>query len=162
MEKPSLKRYLSPKGAEAMRAELKHLSQIERPQIVEIVSWAASNGDRSENADYQYGKRRLREIDRRLRFLTKRLDEAIIVDPSQQTNRERVFFGATVCYVDENDHDHKVTLLGVDESSLERGEVSLVSPIARALMRARVGDEVTLQTPSGPVLIEITSITYPD
>ncbi|MDF7674448.1 transcription elongation factor GreB [Acetobacteraceae bacterium ESL0709] len=160
-EKPSLKQYLSPQGAERMRAELRQLSQEERPKVVEIVSWAAGNGDRSENADYQYGKRRLREIDRRLRFLTKRLDDAIIIDPAAQTNREQVFFGATVRYVDEEDREHEVTLLGVDEAALERGEVSLVSPVARALMRARVGDEVTLQTPSGPLLIEVLSIRYP-
>ncbi len=160
-EKIALHRYLSPRGAETMRQELKHLTQKERPQVVEVVSWAASNGDRSENADYQYGKRRLREIDRRLRFLTKRLDQAVIVDPAAQTNRERVFFGATVCYADEEDRHTTVTILGVDEAELTRGEVSLQSPIARALMKARVGDEVTLHTPSGPVLVEVISITYP-
>ncbi|MEJ5154793.1 transcription elongation factor GreB [Gluconobacter wancherniae] len=156
-----LSRYLSPRGAAVMRAELLELAQKERPKIVEIVSWAASNGDRSENADYQYGKRRLREIDRRMRFLGKRLENAIIVDPSRQTVRDRVFFGATVSYLDEHDDEQTVTILGVDESDLIRGEVSLVSPIARALMRTRVRDEVILQTPGGPVEIEITKITYP-
>ncbi|TPW36709.1 transcription elongation factor GreB [Oecophyllibacter saccharovorans] len=158
---PALNRYLSPKGAETLRQELRHLSRVERPQVVEVVSWAAGNGDRSENADYQYGKKRLREIDRRLRFLTKRLENAIIVDPSAQTSRDRVFFGATVCYADEDDRRFTVTILGVDEAEFERGEVSLVSPVARALMRARVGDEVSLHTPSGPVPIEIFSISYP-
>lgn len=159
--KPALNRYISPQGAEVLRQELKHLAQVERPQVVEVVSWAAGNGDRSENADYQYGKKRLREIDRRLRFLTKRLENAIIVDPAAQTTRDRVFFGATVCYADEDDRRFTVTILGVDEAEFQRGEVSLVSPVARALMRARVGDEVTLRTPSGPMLIEILSISYP-
>ncbi|MBS1049195.1 transcription elongation factor GreB [Gluconobacter japonicus] len=161
-EKTPLSHYLSPKGAAVMRAELKELAQKERPRIVEIVSWAAGNGDRSENADYQYGKRRLREIDRRLRFLGKRLENAVIVDPAAQMTRDRVFFGATVTYVDEDDTEHTVTILGVDESDLVRGEVSLISPIARALMRTRVGDVAMLQTPRGPVEIEILKITYPD
>lgn len=159
--KPALNRYISPRGAASLRAELRQLAQTERPQIVEVVSWAASNGDRSENADYQYGKRRLREIDRRLRFLTKRLEEAIVVDPAAQTTRDRVFFGATVCYADEDDRRFTVTILGVDEADSQKGEVSLVSPIARALMRTRVGDEVTLWTPSGGVPIEVLSISYP-
>ncbi|QDH17558.1 transcription elongation factor GreB [Swingsia samuiensis] len=161
-EKTPLSYYLSPRGAEVMRAELKELAQKERPRIVEIVSWAASNGDRSENADYQYGKRRLREIDRRLRFLTKRLENAIIVDPASQSMRDQVFFGATVTYVDEEDQEYTVTILGVDESDFARGEVSLISPVARALMRTRVGDEVILHTPKGPVEIEILKIVYPD
>lgn len=160
-EKIALHRYLSPQGAARMRAELKELNQKERPQVVEIVSWAASNGDRSENADYQYGKRRLREIDRRIRFLTKRLDQAVIVDPAAQTNRQRVFFGATVCYADEEDRHYTVTILGVDEARLEHGEISLQAPAARALMKAAVHDEVTMHTPSGPVLVEVLSITYP-
>ncbi|MBR0559948.1 transcription elongation factor GreB [Neokomagataea anthophila] len=161
-EKTALSDYLSPQGAATMRAELKMLAQEERPRVVEIVSWAASNGDRSENADYQYGKRRLREIDRRLRFLGKRLERAVIVDPAAQTVRDRVFFGAMVTYVDEDDTEHTVTILGVDEVELTRGEVSLVSPIARALMRTRVGDVVMLQTPRGPVEIEVLRIQYPE
>ncbi|MXV36179.1 MULTISPECIES: transcription elongation factor GreB [unclassified Saccharibacter] len=160
-EKIALNRYLSPYGAALMRRELRELAQEERPKVVEVVSWAASNGDRSENADYHYGKRRLREIDRRIRFLTRRLDQAVIVDPAAQKNRDRVFFGATVCYADEEDREYKVTILGADEADLARGEVSLISPVARALMRARVEDEVTLHTPSGPMIIEVLSISYP-
>lgn len=161
-DKPALSDYLSPRGADVMRAELRQLTQTERPRVVEVVSWAAGNGDRSENADYQYGKRRLREIDRRLRFLTKRLERAVIVDPAAQTIRDRVFFGATVTYVDEGDVEQTVTILGVDESDLARGEISLVSPVARALMRTRVGDVVILQTPRGPVEIEVLKIRYPE
>lgn len=144
-----------------MRAELHALLHEERPKIVEIVSWAAGNGDRSENGDYIYGKRRLREIDRRIRFLSKRLDQAVIVDPAAQPARDRVFFGASVAYLDEEDASHTVTILGCDEADTARGEVSLVSPIARALLRSQVGDEVSLQTPGGPVMLEITAIRYP-
>lgn len=158
----SLSLYLTPSGAERMRAELRTLLHDERPKIVEIVSWAAGNGDRSENGDYIYGKRRLREIDRRVRFLSKRLEHAVIVDPKAQSIRDRVFFGASVDYVDEDDAVHHVTIAGCDEADLARGEVSLVSPVARALMRGRVGDEVTLQTPRGPAILEITAIRYPD
>ncbi|CAI9121201.1 transcription elongation factor GreB [Brytella acorum] len=160
--KPSLSHYLSPAGAARMEAELKMLCREERPRIVEIVSWAAGNGDRSENGDYIYGKRRLREIDRRIRFLSKRLEDSIIVDPAAQTTRDRVFFGATVTYVDEADSEHRVTILGCDEVDIGRGEVSLVSPIARALLRSRVGDEVTLATPGGGRAIEILEIAYPE
>ncbi|MXV44128.1 transcription elongation factor GreB [Saccharibacter sp. 17.LH.SD] len=161
-EKVALNRYISPYGAAVLRKELRELAQVERPKVVEVVSWAASNGDRSENADYQYGKKRLREIDRRLRFLTKRLDQAVVVDPAAQTQRDRVFFGATVTYIDEDDKEYTVTILGVDEADIVRGEVSLISPVARALMRARVGDEVTLHTPSGPTMIDVLSIAYPE
>ncbi|GBQ15777.1 transcription elongation factor GreB [Swaminathania salitolerans] len=160
--KPALSLYLSPRGAARMRDELNALLQIERPRIVEIVSWAAGNGDRSENGDYIYGKRRLREIDRRIRFLTRRLDNAIIVDPREQSVRDRVFFGARVRYLDEDDTLHTVTICGCDEADLSRQEISLVSPVARALMRARVGDEVSLQSPRGAVTLEIRSIDYPD
>ena len=144
-----------------MQAELKMLCHEERPKIVEIVSWAAGNGDRSENGDYIYGKRRLREIDRRIHFLSKRLDNAIIVDPAAQAVRDRVFFGATVLYVDEDDLEHRVTILGCAEADITRGQVSLVSPVARALLRTRVGDEVTLATPAGGKVIEILEIAYP-
>lgn len=158
----ALSQYLTPDGAARMREELRELMQVERPRIVEIVSWAAGNGDRSENGDYLYGKRRLREIDRRARFLGKRLEHAIIVDPKTQTTRDRVFFGAQVAYVDDNDHTHEVTIVGCDEADLTRREISLVSPVARALMRGRVGDEVNLHTPNGTVMLEILSIAYPD
>lgn len=159
--KTPLALYLTPQGAARMRDELRELMQVERPKIVEIVSWAAGNGDRSENGDYLYGKRRLREIDRRARFLSKRLEHALVIDPASQTTRDRVFFGASVSYVDEEDVTHDVTIVGCDEADLTRREISLVSPVARALMRSRVGDEVSLQTPSGPVMLEVLSITYP-
>ncbi|WP_395370307.1 transcription elongation factor GreB [Komagataeibacter diospyri] len=153
--------YITPGGIAAMREELNALLRDERPKIVEIVSWAAGNGDRSENGDYQYGKRRLREIDRRIRFLTRRIDNAIIVDPSAQPQRNRVFFGATVTYVTERDEERTVTILGVDEADMAAGQISLVSPVARALMRAGVGDEVRLVTPRGEEMIEVLAISYP-
>ncbi len=124
--------------------------------------WAAGNGDRSENGDYLYGKRRLREIDRRVRFLGKRLEIAEVVDPAAQAQRDRVFFGATVTYATERDEERTVTILGVDEADLARGEVSLHAPIARALLRARVGDVVRLHTPAGAEDIEVLAIRYPD
>lgn len=161
-ERESLANYLTPHGAARMREELRDLMQVERPKIVEIVSWAAGNGDRSENGDYLYGKRRLREIDRRARFLSKRLEHALIVDPAAQVTRDRVFFGACVTYADEDDSRHEVTIVGCDEADLTRREISLVSPVARALMRGRVGDEVSLQTPNGTVALEIMAIAYPE
>ena len=144
-----------------MRAELRGLMRDERPRIVEIVSWAAGNGDRSENGDYLYGKKRLREIDRRARFLTRRIEDAQIVDPAHQTRRDQVFFGATVTFVGDDDMARTVTIVGVDEARSPEGEISLASPIACGLLRARVGDEVRLQTPRGPMLVEITAIVYP-
>jgi len=156
------KNYMTRAGHDRMRAELHALLRVERPKIVEIVHWAAGNGDRSENGDYLYGKKRLREIDKRARFLGKRLDIAEIVDPAAQAQRDRVFFGATVTFVTENEVERTVTILGVDEADLARGEVSLSSPVARALLRARVGDTVRLATPSGPEEIEVLAIRYPD
>jgi transcription elongation factor GreB len=156
-----LHRYVTPAGVARMRAELNQLMREERPKIVEIVSWAAGNGDRSENGDYLYGKKRLREIDRRARFLGKRIEKAQIVDPAAQTRRDQVFFGATVSFVDEADAERTVTIVGVDEADLSKGEVSLASPVARALMQRRVGDEVRMETPRGAVLVEITAISYP-
>ena len=158
---PGVSRYVTPAGLARMEAELRALMQGERPRIVEIVSWAAGNGDRSENGDYLYGKKRLREIDRRARFLGKRIDRARVVDPAAQTRRDRVFFGATVSYVDEAEAVRSVTIVGVDEAELERGQVSLASPIARALMGRQVGDEVRLSTPRGSTLLEVTAIAYP-
>jgi transcription elongation factor GreB len=134
----------------------------ERPKIVEIVSWAAGNGDRSENGDYQYGKKRLREIDRRARWLTKRLDIAEVVEPARQPHRDRVFFGATVTYATEDDTERTVTILGADESDISRGEVSLFSPIARALLRSRVGEVVKMHTPRGIEEVEVLAIRYPE
>jgi transcription elongation factor GreB len=157
---PGVSRYITPRGMARMQGELRQLLRDERPRIVEIVSWAAGNGDRSENGDYQYGKRRLREIDRRLRFLTKRIDKAQVVDPAQQTRRDQVFFGATVTVADEEDERRTLTIVGVDEAELSRGEVSLVAPVARALMGARVGDEVRVQTPRGVEILEVVAIRY--
>jgi transcription elongation factor GreB len=158
---PGTRNHMTPQGHARLVAELHQLMRIERPRVVDIVSWAAGNGDRSENGDYLYGKKRLREIDRRARFLTKRLDIAEIVHPSRTPDRGRVLFGATVTYVNDGDVERTVTILGVDEADLKRGEVSLHSPIARALMQARVGDTVRMITPGGPELVEILAIDYP-
>ena len=153
--------YITPAGFARMQSELNQLMREERPRIGEIASWAAGNGDRSENGDYLYGKKRLREIDRRARFLVKRIDAARIVDPAAQTRRDEVFFGATVAFVDEAEQERTVTIVGVDEAELGRGEVSLASPVARALLGKRRGDEVRMDTPRGPVFVEITAIRYP-
>jgi transcription elongation factor GreB len=156
--------YMTPEGHRRLRNELDQLMKVERPKVVEVVSWAAANGDRSENADYQYGKRRLREIDRRARFLGKRLEHAAVVDPSQQTVRHRVFFGATVTYVDQADVERTVTIVGIDEADMAVAKISLTSPIATALIKARAqpGDEVKVHTPRGTEIIEVMSISYPD
>jgi transcription elongation factor GreB len=156
------KNYMTPAGHARLRAELHALLRVERPKVVEIVSWAAGNGDRSENGDYLYGKKRLREIDHRIRFLGKWLEIAEVVDPARQANRLQVFFGATVTYVNQRDEQRTVTILGVDEADIRRGEVSLHSPIARALLRARVGDAVRLPTPAGMDEIEVIGIRYPE
>ena len=153
--------YLTPDGYARLRAELMSLLDDERPKIVEIVSWAAKNGDRSENGDYLYGKKRLREIDRRLRFLIKRLDIAEIADPSVHFGGAQVFFGATVTYVNQRDEERTVTIKGIDEVENLHGEISWVSPIARALLKARVGDEVQLMTPGGLEQIEVIAVRYP-
>ncbi|MEK9896667.1 MAG: transcription elongation factor GreB [Burkholderiaceae bacterium] len=155
------KNYITPAGLAALRAEAKQLLEVERPQVVERVAWAASNGDRSENGDYLYGKRRLREIDRRVRFLTKRMQCAVVVDPSVHAGSEQVFFGATVTYLDPSGQARTVTIKGVDETDSLRGEVSWVSPVGRALLRSRVGDAVRLHTPQGPVVLEVDEVSYP-
>jgi len=155
------KNYLTPAGYARLRAELLALLDDERPKIVEIVSWAAKNGDRSENGDYLYGKKRLREIDRRIRFLTKRLDIAEVADPSVHFGHDQVFFGATVTYVNQRDEERTITIKGIDEVDNLAGEVSWVSPIARALLKARVGDEVQLMTPGGLEQIEVLAVRYP-
>jgi transcription elongation factor GreB len=152
--------YMTPAGFRRLDDELKQLSRVERPKIVEVVSWAAGNGDRSENGDYIYGKRRLREIDRRIRFLRKRLEASKVVDPAQQTNREKVFFGATVTYATAQGDELTVKIVGIDEADFEKGQISWVSPIARALMRAAVGDSVKVRTPAGPEAIEVIAIAY--
>ena len=155
------KNYLTPAGYARLRAELLALLDDERPKIVEVVSWAAKNGDRSENGDYLYGKKRLREIDRRIRFLTKRLDIAEVADPALHHGGDQVFFGATVTYVNQRDETRTVTIKGVDEVDNLNGEISWISPIARALLKARVGDEVQLMTPGGLEQIEVIDVRYP-
>jgi transcription elongation factor GreB len=153
--------YITPAGYARLRTELLTLLDVERPKVVETVSWAAKNGDRSENGDYLYGKKRLREIDRRIRFLTKRLDIAEVADPALHHGSDQIFFGATVTYANTEGAEHTVTIKGVDEADNLAGEVSWVSPIARALLKAREGDEVTLQTPQGPKRIEVIEVRYP-
>ncbi len=155
------KNYLTPAGYAALRDELLSLLDDERPKVVEIVSWAAKNGDRSENGDYLYGKKRLREIDRRIRFLTRRLDIAEVADPSLHHGGDQIFFGATVTYVNQRDEERTVTIKGIDETDNLRGEISWVSPIARALLKSRVGDEVVLTTPGGVERIEVLAVHYP-
>ena len=155
------KNYLTPQGYARLRTELMQLLGSERPKIVEVVSWAAKNGDRSENGDYLYGKKRLREIDRRIRFLTKRLDIAQVVDPSMHHGSDQVFFGATVTYAEVAGEERTVTIKGIDEVEHLHGEVSWISPVARALLKARVGDEVTLVTPQGCVQVEVLCVHYP-
>ncbi len=156
------KNYLTPAGYARLRAELLGLLDDERPKIVEIVSWAAKNGDRSENGDYLYGKKRLREIDRRIRFLTKRLDIAEVADPSVHHGSDQVFFGATVTYVNQRDEERTITIKGIDEADSLRGEVSWVAPVARVLLKARVGDELQLMTPGGLEQIEVVEVHYPE
>jgi transcription elongation factor GreB len=154
--------YMTPAGHAALEAELRRLWTEERPKVVEVVSWAAGLGDRSENADYQYGKRRLREIDRRVRFLRKRLERVQVVDPGAQEKRDQVFFGATVTYAREDDREVTITIVGVDETENQAGRISWVSPVARALLGARVGDLVKLRTPQGVETIEVVTIRYPE
>jgi transcription elongation factor GreB len=158
---PGGKFYMTPEGHGRLRTE-QAARRAERHRVVEVVSWAAGNGDRSENADYKEGKRRLREIDRRLRFLDRRLAHAEIVDPGAQAQRGRVFFGATVTYLTERDEEVTVTLVGVDEANMAEGKISVSSPVALALLGARVGDEVQVRTPRGPERIEVVRIRYPE
>ncbi|MDE2612063.1 MAG: transcription elongation factor GreB [Burkholderiales bacterium] len=153
--------YITPQGYRRLRAELMTLLDVERPEVVQIVSWAASNGDRSENGDYLYGKKRLREIDRRIRFLTQRLDIAEVADPSVHHGSDQIFFGATVTFADARGEQRCITIKGVDEADALAGEVSWVAPIARALLKAREGDEVSLATPGGIEQIEVVRVEYP-
>jgi transcription elongation factor GreB len=154
--------YMTPAGVQALREELRKLWDEERPKVVEVVSWAAGLGDRSENADYQYGKRRLRQIDGRVRFLRKRLERVQVVDPAAQAKRDQVFFGATVTYARASDDaEVAITIVGVDEANADEGRISWVAPIARALLGARVGDTRRLRTPAGAEEIEVVAITYP-
>ncbi|MFT0548554.1 transcription elongation factor GreB [Allopusillimonas ginsengisoli] len=156
------KNYITRQGYDRLRAEYEHLINVERPEVVQVVSWAASNGDRSENGDYLYGKKRLREIDRRMRFLTKRLEIAEVVDPALQPNRDQVFFGATVVYSDKAGEEFRVTIVGVDEAEPLQGRISWISPVARALIKAHEGDTVVLRTPAGVDELDVLEISYPE
>ena len=155
------KNYISPGGYRRLRDEFSELWEVERPKLVETIAWAASNGDRSENGDYLYGKKRLREIDRRIRFLTRRLDIAEIADPSAHHGSDQIFFGATVTYANAAGEERTVTIKGIDEADSLQGEVSWISPIARALLKARECDEVQLVSPGGVERIEIVAVRYP-
>jgi len=155
-----VKNYVTPAGLAALEEEFRTLLYEERPKVVEIVSWAAGNGDRSENGDYIYGKKRLREIDFRVRYLTKRIESAELVDPGRQKTRDQVFFGATVECARKDKTRQTVTIVGIDEANLAKGKISWLSPIARALMKAHVGDVIEFRTPSGPEAVEVLSIEY--
>ena len=155
------KNYITPQGYARIRSELLDLIDSERPRVVEIVHWAASNGDRSENGDYIYGKKRLREIDRRIWFLTKRLEIAEVIDPSVHHGSDQIFFGATVTYVDDAGLERTVTIRGIDEADSAQAQVSWVSPIARTLLKARTGDVLKLVTPAGIAEIEVINVLYP-
>ena len=152
--------YMTPGGQRRLRDELEYLVKTERPKIVEIVSWAASNGDRSENGDYLYGKKRLREIDRRIRFLMKRLEDAHVVDPSHQQHQEQVFFGATVVVCDENGDESIYSIVGIDEADPAKGWISWVSPLARALIKLREGDVARFVSPQGERELEVLEVSY--
>ena len=155
------KNYITPQGYDTLRSELLSLMDDERPKVVEIVHWAASNGDRSENGDYLYGKKRLREIDRQIRFLTQRLEIAEITEPSVHFGNDQIFFGATVTYVDDTGTERTVTITGIDEANSALGEVSWISPIARTLLKAREGDELKLVMPERVATIEVLKVRYP-
>ncbi|HEX6571602.1 MAG TPA: transcription elongation factor GreB [Steroidobacteraceae bacterium] len=152
--------YITPAGHKRLKEELLQLIDVERPEVVRTVAWAASNGDRSENGDYIYGKKRLREIDRRIRFLTKRLDVAEIVDPSARESTDQIYFGATVLYATADGRENRIRIVGIDEVDPAHGQVSWISPIARALLKAREGDTVTLRTPAGVESLEVLEVRY--
>jgi transcription elongation factor GreB len=156
------KNYMTVQGYRALNDELMRLMNVERPEVVSVVSWAASNGDRSENGDYIYGKKRLREIDRRMRFRTRRRASAEVVDPAQQPNRDQVFFGATVHYCDSRGQEFTVTIVGVDEAEPLAGRISWISPVARALLKAHEGDTISLHTPAGVEELDILEVRYPE
>jgi len=156
----NVKNYMTPTSFARLQDELRVLIRDERPKVVEIVSWAAGNGDRSENGDYIYGKRRLREVDRRIRYLTKRLDSAEVVDPRKQQKLEQVFFGATVTYARDDGSEHTVTLVGMDEADVSFGKISWLSPVAKALMKARAGDAVRLRSAGGVETLEVIEVRY--
>ncbi len=152
--------YITPAGWQSLKDELYHLVNKERPEIVQVVNWAASNGDRSENGDYLYGKRRMREIDRRIRFLTKRLEAAQVIDPETREPTDQVFFGATVTLLRGSGEEQTVSIVGIDETDTALGKISWISPLARSLIKAREGDEVLLHTPEGRERIEILEVAY--
>jgi transcription elongation factor GreB len=154
------KNYMTPQGFDRLREELMSLMRKERPEMVQVVSWAAANGDRSENGDYLYGKKRLREIDRRIRFLSKRLERSEVVDPAKRPKTDQVFFGATVTWANAKDEERTIKIVGIDEVDPGKGHVSWISPIAKALLRAHEGDVVKMRTPGGVEEIEIVSVTY--
>lgn len=158
--KESLKNYVTPNGFSQLQDEYRHLLNDERPKITKIIQWAASNGDRSENGDYIYNKKRLREIDRRVRYLVKRLEGAIVVDPAQQQNATKVYFGATVSYSEEQGVVKTVKIVGVDEADITKNKISWISPLAKALLKAQVGDVVKLNSPAGSMALEILTIQY--
>ena len=154
------KNYMTRDGHRQMREEFERLVKVDRPELVKVVSWAAGNGDRSENGDYIYGKKKLREMDKRIRFLTKRLENAVVVDPTEQENVEQVFFGATVCICDGDGTEATYQIVGIDEANVSVGRISWISPLAKALMKAREGDLVRFQNPAGLREIEIVEIRY--
>ena len=154
------KNYLTPQGHARLKEEALHLLNRERPELVKVVAWAASNGDRSVNADYIYGKRRLREIDRRIRFLTKRLDKAEVIDPAAREQTDQIFFGATVTVVDDQGSETTYSIVGIDEADVGRGRISWISPLARALLKRREGDEVAFKSPGGDLVLEIVKVEY--
>jgi transcription elongation factor GreB len=155
-----LKNYITPAGYQRLKDEFDQLWKVERPELVKVIAWAASNGDRSENGDYIYGKKRLREIDRRIRFLSKRLDNAEVVDPGTREACDQVFFGATVTVSNAQGEEHTYSIVGVDEADAGRGRISWVSPLARAMLKAREGDTVTLHTPGGVEELEVVEVVY--
>ena len=157
---PGAKNYITPAGYKRLKGEALQLLDKERPELVKVIAWAAANGDRSENADYIYGKRRLREIDRRIRFLTKRLDAAEVVDPAAREDTDQVFFGATVTVQDEAGKTSVYTIVGIDEADASRGRISWVSPLARALTRRHVGEQITFKAPGGDQVLEIVEVEY--
>jgi len=157
---PGGKNYMTPAGFRRMQQELYELQSKVRPEVTQTVAWAAGNGDRSENGDYLYGKKRLREIDKRIRFLAKRIDAAEVVDPKQVKNREQVFFGATVTIRNEDDQQKRYTIVGIDETDLTKGRISWISPLASALLKSRVGDLVQFHSPKGLQEVEVELIEY--
>lgn len=157
---PNTKNYMTPACYQRLLAEREQLVNVERPKMVDVVSWAASNGDRSENGDYLYGKKRLREIDRRIRFLNKRIENSAVVDPATRPPTDQIFFGATVTYENAEGEEHTIRIVGIDEADASKGDVSWVSPIARVFLKAHEGDTVKLPTPNGVQELDIVEVKY--